>query len=99
MTAGKENFTEIEGLNELIQRGKQSGVLTYQEVMDALQEADLTPEQIDDIYARLQSQGVDIAAEASDAGASHDGAIEADGSAEAPHDAEQDMDIPYPEGR
>ena len=55
-----DNIADIEGLNELIQRGKQTGVLTYQEIVDALQEVDLTPEQIEDVYARLNSHGVDI---------------------------------------
>lgn len=58
--ANRDNIADIEGLNELIQRGKQTGVLTYQEIVDALQEVDLTPEQIEDVYARLNSHGVDI---------------------------------------
>src|SRR5690606_35174268 len=47
-------------VNELLERGKKQGVLTYQEIMDALQEVDLTPEQVDEIYERFASQGIDV---------------------------------------
>ncbi|NLO90053.1 MAG: RNA polymerase sigma factor RpoD [Clostridia bacterium] len=47
-------------INELIKKGKKQGVLTYQEIMDALQEIELTPEQIDEIYDRLSGLGIEI---------------------------------------
>lgn len=96
--ASKENIADIEGLNELIQRGKQTGVLTYQEIMDALQEVDLTPEQIDDIYARLHSQGVDIAADNVEQSEPNQGNVQTDESTNIGHNNEIDVDVTYPEG-
>jgi len=49
-----------EQIKELIEKGKKQGILTYQEIMDALQEIDLTPEQIDEIYDRLGGLGIEI---------------------------------------
>ena len=57
---GKAN---IENLQFLINKGKKSGVLTYKEIMDALQEVELTPEQIDDIYEQFSTLGIDIVAD------------------------------------
>jgi RNA polymerase primary sigma factor len=49
---------------ELIEKGKKRGVLTYTEIMDSLQGADLTPEQIDDIYEKLAGMGIEVVQEA-----------------------------------
>ncbi|MTI94802.1 MAG: RNA polymerase sigma factor RpoD [Firmicutes bacterium] len=45
---------------ELISRGKKRGILTYKEIMDFLQEFDLTSEQIDDYYEQLIAMGIDV---------------------------------------
>ncbi|MFS8573588.1 MAG: sigma-70 family RNA polymerase sigma factor, partial [Clostridia bacterium] len=58
--ADKNGFAEFDMVNELLERGKKQGVLTYQEIMDALQEVDLTPEQVDEMYERFASQGIDV---------------------------------------
>ena len=47
-------------IQELVDKGKQQGALTYHEVMDGLQGADLTPEQIDDVYEKLAGMGIDV---------------------------------------
>ncbi|HEX6970877.1 MAG TPA: RNA polymerase sigma factor RpoD [Limnochordia bacterium] len=62
----KEELTDIEGVNELMQRGKKSGVLSYQEIMDTLQDIELSPEQIDEIYEKFASQGIDIVPDSGD---------------------------------
>lgn len=56
----REELTEIEGLGDLLEKGKKQGVLTYKEIMDTLQEVDLSPDQIDEIYERFANQGIDI---------------------------------------
>ena len=56
----------IENLQYLINKGKKSGVLTYKEIMDALQEVELTPEQIDDIYEQFSNLGIDIVPDVDD---------------------------------
>ena len=59
----KSTIINIPGLKELTKKGKQKGVLTYGEIMDALQSVDLLPEQIEEIYDHIQQQGIDIVAE------------------------------------
>ncbi|HHV62020.1 MAG TPA: RNA polymerase sigma factor RpoD [Firmicutes bacterium] len=86
----KADYLSIPEVQELIQRGKKKGSLTYQEVMDALQNVELTPEQIDGIYEALAENGVDIIPEGGeiellehDDGESHE---------------EADIDLTIPEG-
>lgn len=56
----REELTEIEGLGDLLEKGKKQGVLTYKEIMDTLQDVDLSPDQIDEVYERFANQGIDI---------------------------------------
>jgi RNA polymerase primary sigma factor len=56
----------LDSVRELIVKGKKRGVLTYNEILDSLQGTDLTPEQIDDIYEKLASLGVEVVAEIDD---------------------------------
>ncbi|MEW6307566.1 MAG: RNA polymerase sigma factor RpoD [Bacillota bacterium] len=58
---GKEPKTE--GLKNLIQRGKKRGLLTYNEVMEALSGEELTADEIDDIYENLADMGIDVVSE------------------------------------
>ncbi len=67
-------------VKELIEKGKEKGVLTYKEIMDMLEEVDLQPEQIEKIYETLESLGIDIMDETSD-----------DDTAE---DKDDDLDLP-----
>lgn len=60
----KEALPGMEQLKNLIEQGKNSGVLTYQQVIDALEKADLTPEQVDDVYAALHDMGITVVDEA-----------------------------------
>lgn len=53
-------ITKAEAVKKLINLAKQQGHISYNEVMDALHEVDLTPEQIDDIYEQLGQSGVEI---------------------------------------
>lgn len=55
---------KVQGVKNLIEKGKKRGILTYNEIMDALQGFELSPEQIDDIYEQLTSMGIDIIPEA-----------------------------------
>lgn len=47
-------------VKELIERGKKKGVLSYAEIMDALEELDLEPEQIEKLYDSLENMGIDV---------------------------------------
>ena len=55
-----KKFESLESIKELIAQGKKKGVLTYAEIMDALQEIPLSPEQIDSIYEALTDMGIEI---------------------------------------
>lgn len=58
-----KDVTHIEGVQELIEKGKKRGILTYTEIMNSLQGVELNPEQIDDIYEKLASIGIDVVPE------------------------------------
>jgi len=50
----------IESVKELMRKGKDRGMLTYQEIADHLQGIELTAEQIDEIYEQLGNMGIDV---------------------------------------
>ena len=56
----KENDSNMGLVKKLLEKGKKGGTLTYKEIMDELEEVDLTPEQIEKIYEVLESMGVEI---------------------------------------
>lgn len=47
-------------VKNLVKKGKESGVLTYKEIMDALSEIELEPEQIELVYETLEKSGVEV---------------------------------------
>lgn len=50
----------IDYIKDLIEQGKKSGSLSYEEVMDALQGVELSPEQIDEMYEALADMGIEV---------------------------------------
>ena len=101
----KESMVNLEGVKELIHRGKQRGTLTYGEIMDALQGEELTTEQIEDIYETLADEGIDVVAEAIEAAAEGEtDAAESDelppppGQLETETVPEEEIDLSVPEG-
>ncbi|MGI6778644.1 MAG: RNA polymerase sigma factor RpoD [Acetivibrionales bacterium] len=72
-------------LKELVERGKSKGTLTYKEIMDAFEEVELEPEQIEKIYETMEKMGIDVI-----------GDIESE--LEEIQVSEEDMDISVPEG-
>ncbi len=47
-------------LKELLEKGKLKGMLTYKEIIDAFEEIELEPEQIEKIYETVENMGIDI---------------------------------------
>ena len=47
-------------LKDLVARGSKRGSLSSREIMDALQDVELTPDQIEDVLDTLDESGVDI---------------------------------------
>ncbi len=89
-------------VRDLIERGRKRGTLTYREIMDALQNVELSPEQIDDIYEAFGQMGIDVVPEPGDGEAEdvpdetarqegHDGP---DGDVAVHEDVEIDLSIP-----
>ncbi|CAB1240674.1 RNA polymerase major sigma-43 factor (sigma-A) [Clostridiaceae bacterium BL-3] len=56
----KDKSSKIQLVKKLIEKGKKNGTLTYKEIMDELEEVDLSPEQIEKIYETLESIGVEV---------------------------------------
>lgn len=85
----------FDGVRELIEKGKKRGILTYNEIMDSLQGVDLTPEQIDEIYEKLATLGIEVVPEAADLEPLDSAALET--TAEEV-EAEAEVDLTVPEG-
>ncbi len=93
----EEKEPKIEGLEELIRRGKKTGVLTYEEIMDVLEAEDLTPDQIDDIYETLTEKGIEVVSDVAEAGL--EGRVKAQAvKAVVPAEAVPEDELGVPEG-
>ncbi len=51
---------EKEKIKQLLAKGKEKGVLSYEEIMDSLSTTELSPEQIDDIYEQISAMGIKL---------------------------------------
>ena len=58
MKQGSENKKLI--LKDLVEKGKLKGILTYKEILDAFEEVELEPEQIEKIYEAVENMGIDL---------------------------------------
>ena len=47
-------------IKELLEYGKKKGMLSYKEIIDALNELDLDPEQIEKFYETAEQQGIEV---------------------------------------
>ncbi len=81
---------------DLINQGKKRGILTYKEIMDGLQEFDLSPEQIDGFYETLTGMGIDVM-EAGDEGLPVLD-LDSDGKLSSDDEEEEELDISLPDG-
>jgi len=91
---------KIDEVRQLVAKGKKSGLLTYQEIMSTLQDVELNPEQIDEIYEYLNSIGIEITPDSADIenlGNDENEEKSADDVSEADENEEQ-IDLSIPEG-
>lgn len=72
-------------LKELVEKGKSKGMLTYKEIMDAFEEVELEPDQIEKIYETVENMGIDVV-----------GDIDAE--IQDMQMAEEELDLSLPEG-
>lgn len=54
---------KIQKIHELLETGKNKGMLTYKEIMDALEELDLDQEQVEKLYDHLEELNIDVVEE------------------------------------
>lgn len=62
----KNQLTLEQVKEELVETGKKSGVLAYEDVADRLSPFEIEPEQIDEFYQYLEEQGIDVVGDAED---------------------------------
>ena len=55
-----EVLVNNEKVQALISVGKKEGMLSYSQIMDALQEEELNTDQIEEIYEHFSAQGIDV---------------------------------------
>jgi len=90
---------KVEKIKELIEKGKKTRVLTYAEIIDALQNIELTTEQIDEIYDSLTSMGIEIKADDDIVPVADTDDVADDPDLKAIEDVEvDDLDLSVPEG-
>ena len=56
----QENKDHLKLVDELIERNKDKGVMTYKEVMDTFENIDLTSEKVEYIYDRFEAASIDV---------------------------------------
>jgi RNA polymerase primary sigma factor len=62
----KKQGTKMNSVKKLIEKGKKKGTLTYDEIMDALEDIDLDKDQIEEVYDSLTSMGIEIVGDKED---------------------------------
>lgn len=90
----EKTLPNMENIKELIQKGKRQGIISYREIMDAFEHIELSPDQIDDIYETLSSQGIEILPDTS-------GEANVEGQEQEhfqPEEEEVEIDLTVPEG-
>ena len=50
----------LDAISKLLDKGKKTGVLTYNEIMESLQSVDMSPDEIDELYDTFTKRGIDI---------------------------------------
>ena len=54
------SLPDVEEIHKLVQDGLEKGVLTYDEIVQGLEEVDLTKEQVEDFYTYLIDHSVEL---------------------------------------
>ena len=63
---GQDRNNKMSIVKNLLDKGKKNGVLTYLEILDEVENIDLSPEQIEKIYEVLESMGIEVQGAAND---------------------------------
>ncbi|MGZ4384015.1 MAG: RNA polymerase sigma factor region1.1 domain-containing protein, partial [Gaiellaceae bacterium] len=54
------SLPDVEELHKLVQEGQEKGLLNYDEIVNALEDVELTKEQIEDFYTYLIDHGIEL---------------------------------------
>ncbi len=46
--------------NELLEKGRKKGVLTHKEIIDAFEEIEITPEELEQVYEKLEKESIEV---------------------------------------
>jgi RNA polymerase primary sigma factor len=98
LLAEEVSITEIDELRPLIAEGQERGVLTFGQIASALEEIEVTKEQVSELHAFLEEQGIDVVGEDGRPAISEGGRFEraeagADKTREAPRKPEVDLTV------
>lgn len=81
----------LDAISKLLDKGKKTGVLTYNEIMESLQSVDMSPDEIDELYDTFTKRGIDIIDNGNDIGPDDDSNLKND-------EDDIDIDLSIPEG-
>ncbi len=84
---------KIACLKRIIARGRQKGMVSYQEIMDAFERVELSPDEIEEIYEILTKKGIEIVG-----GSDDDDTHDSLDTVESLKEDEDDLDLSVPEG-
>lgn len=90
-TNTSNSAASLDAVSKLLDKGKKTGVLTYNEIMESLQSVDMSPDEIDELYDTFTKRGIDIIDNGSDIGPE-------DGTSDIKDDEDIDIDLSIPEG-
>lgn len=81
----------LDAISKLLDKGKKTGVLTYNEIMESLQSVDMSPDEIDELYDTFTKRGINIIDNGNDIGPDDDSNLKDD-------EDDIDIDLSIPEG-
>ena len=81
----------LDAISKLLDKGKKTRVLTYNEIMESLQSVDMSPDEIDELYDTFTKRGIDIIDNGNDIGPDDDSNLKDD-------EDDIDIDLSIPEG-
>lgn len=81
----------LDAISKLLDKGKKTGVLTYNEIMESLQSVDMSPDEIDELYDTFTKRGIDIIDNGNDIGPDDDSNLK-------DNEDDIDIDLSIPEG-
>lgn len=90
-TNAAASAASLDAISKLLDKGKKTGVLTYNEIMESLQSVDMSPDEIDELYDTFTKRGIDIIDNGNDIGPDDDSNLKDD-------EDDIDIDLSIPEG-